>query len=149
MTFIGTVLFAGILKKAGVDFFSVQVAGVKGNILVATWTNVGLLFAWLFNMWPVGKLAQPAKGVVATVGTLGVSLALYALLVNGVKVADYGAVMFGEFCFLWAQVSFAGIGLFDMFSWGYEDDPAGAGPELGAGAAARREPAPVEVGAGV
>jgi hypothetical protein len=149
VTFVGTVLFAGILKRAGIDFFSAEVAGAKGNILVATWTNVGLLFAWLFNMWPVGKLAQPLKGLASTAGTLALSLAIYALLVNGFDAADYGAVMFGQFCFLWAQVSFAGIGLFDVLSWGYEEDPAGAGPVLGDGAsAARREQAPIEVGAG-
>jgi hypothetical protein len=128
VTFIGTVIFAGILTKAGIDFFAANVGGVKGNILVATWTNVGLVFAWLFNMWPVGKLAQPWKGIFSTLGTLGVSLAIYAILTSSFSATDYVAVMFGEFCFLWAQVSFAGIGLFDILSWGYEDDPAGAGP---------------------
>lgn len=128
VTFIGTVIFAGILSKAGIDFFAATVGGLKGNILVATWTNVGLVFAWLFNMWPVGKLAQPWKGIFSTLGTLGVSLAIYAILTSSFSATDYAAVMFGEFCFLWAQVSFAGIGLFDILSWGYEDDPAGAGP---------------------
>jgi hypothetical protein len=128
ITFIGTVIFAGILDRSGIDFFGTGEDGLRGNLLVATWTNVGLVAAWLFNMWPVGKLAQPLKGVLATLGTLALSLLVYALLVNGFAAADYPAVLFGEFCFLWAMVSFAGIGLFDVLSWGYEDDPAGAGP---------------------
>jgi hypothetical protein len=28
---------------------------------------------------------------------------------------------------MWAQVSFAAVGLFNVFQWGYEDDPGGAG----------------------
>jgi hypothetical protein len=28
---------------------------------------------------------------------------------------------------MWAQVSFAGVGLFNVFEWGYEEDPGGAG----------------------
>jgi len=148
VTFIGTVLFAGILKRSGIDFFAATTGGLKGNILVATWTNVGLLFAWLFNMWPVGKLPQPMKGILSTLGTLGISLAIYAVLVGSFGAADLPAVMFGQFCFLWAQVSFAGIGLFDILSWGYEDDPAGAGPELSGGAAVEeRERALAGVGA--
>ncbi len=147
VTFIGTVIFAGILSKAGIDFFSAEVAGAKGNILVATWTNVGLVAAWLFNMWPLGKVAQPLKGILATLGTLGVSLAIYAVLVNAFDPADYAAVIFGLFCFLWAQVSFAGIGLFDVLSWGYEDDPAGAGPELGGSGSAVEPRERVAVGA--
>lgn len=150
VTFIGTVLFAGILKRAGIDFFAADVGGLKGNILVATWTNVGLVFAWLFNMWPYGKLAQPLKGILSTVTTLGISLAIYAVLVGAFAPADYAAVIFGQFCFLWAQVSFAGIGLFDVLSWGYEDDPAGAGPEPRGDqyAVDRRDRGAVEVGSG-
>lgn len=146
VTFIGTVIFAGILTKAGIDFFAADVGGAKGNILVATWTDVGLVAAWLFNMWPFGKLPQPLKGFLATLGTLGVSLAVYAVLVNGFGEADYPAVIFGLFCFLWAQVSFAGIGLFDVFTWGHEEDPAGAGPEFVGGPPIAGEPA-VAVGA--
>jgi hypothetical protein len=130
VTFIGTVIFAGVLSKAGIDFFGADVGGEKANILVATWTDVGLVAAWLFNMWPLGKLPQPAKGVLATLGTLGISLGIYAVLISAFDPAQFGAVIFGLFCFLWAQVSFAGIGLFDILSWGYEEDPAGAGPEL-------------------
>jgi hypothetical protein len=141
VTFVGTVLFAGILTRAGINFFALDEGGQKANILVATWTDVGLVAAWLFNMWPVGKLSQPLKGILATLGTLGISLAIYAVLVSGFSAADYPAVIFGLFCFLWAQVSFAGIGLFDVFSWGYEDDPAGAGPEPGGGLAVGEEPA--------
>jgi hypothetical protein len=150
VTFIGTVLFAGILKRAGIDFFAATVGGLKGNILVATWTDVGLVFAWLFNMWPFGKLAQPLKGILSTVATFAISMAIYAVLVGSFGAADYPKVIFGLFAFLWAQVSFAGIGLFDILSWGYEDDPAGAGPEpRGRGQAVeRRERSPVEVGAG-
>src|SRR5262249_42123692 len=110
--------------------------------------NVGLVFAWLFNMWPFGKLAQPLKGILSTAGTLAISMAIYAVLVGAFGAADYPKVIFGEFAFLWAQVSFAGIGLFDILSWGYEDDIAGAGPEFGTGAAAHRERAAVEVGVG-
>lgn len=140
VTFIGTVLFAAALDKAGVGFFATGEAGAKGGLIVATWTNVGLVLAWLFNMWPVGGLPQPLKGIVATVGSLGLTLAIYALLIASFPRADLGKVLFAEFCFLWAQVSWAGIGLFDALSWGYEDDPAGAGPQLRASAHPEREP---------
>jgi len=142
-TFIGTVVFAGILKRAGIDFFAADNGGVKGNILVATWTNVGLVFAWLFNMWPIGQVRQPLKGTLATAGTLGISLIVYAVLINAFDPSDYAAVIFGEFAFLWAHVTFAGIGLFDILSWGYEDDPSGAGPSLRDRGLGRREAAPV------
>jgi len=147
LTFAGTVVFAGILDKAGIDFFATTTEGLKGNILVATWTNVGLVAAWLFNMWPVGQLRQPLKGILATLGTLGVSLLVYAALIGAFDAADYPALIFGQFCFLWAQVSFAGIGLFDVFSWGYEDDPGGAGP-LPRERAEHGEPLAVELGIG-
>jgi hypothetical protein len=126
-TFLGTVLFAGLLTRAGINFFATTTAGLKGNILVATWTDVGLVFAWLFNMWPVGQLRQPVKGFLATTGSLAISLGIYAALTGAFAASDYPAVIFGLFCFLWAQVSFAGIGLFDVLSWGYEDDPSAAG----------------------
>jgi hypothetical protein len=148
VTFLGTVLFAGILKRAGIDFFAATTGGLKGNILVATWTDVGLVFAWLFNQWPVGKLPQPLKGIVGTVGTLAISLVIYAVLVEGFAATDYPMVIFGLFCFLWAQVSFAGIGLFNILSWGYEDDPAGAGPEPRGALAARGERSAVGLGVG-
>jgi hypothetical protein len=146
VTFVGTVLFAGILDRAGIDFFAADVSGLKGNLLVATWTNVGLVLAWLFNMWPVGRLAQPLKGILATAVSLGVSLTVYAILVNSFDPADYPAVIFGQFCFLWAQVSFAGIGLFDILSWGYEDDPSGAGPERPSGSPGRVHQGAAQVG---
>lgn len=131
VTFIGTVLFSAVLGKAGIGFFEAgTAAGAKGNLIVITWTNVGLVLAWLFNMWPIGGLPQPLKGIVGTLGTLAVSLGIYAILVGAFSPADFEKVTFGEFCFLWGQVSWAGIGLFDVLSWGYEDDPAGAGPQL-------------------
>ncbi|MEN3284313.1 MAG: hypothetical protein V7607_5453 [Solirubrobacteraceae bacterium] len=148
VTFTGTVLLAGILKRAGIDFFAADVAGLKGNIFVATWTDVGLVLAWLFNMWPLGRLAQPLKGVLATAGSLAISLAIYAILTSAFGAADYPAVIFGLFCFLWAQVSFAGIGLFDVLSWGHEENIAGAGPRPRSSRSEQRDGAAIEVGAG-
>jgi hypothetical protein len=57
---------------------------------------------------------------------------VYAVLVSSFGTADLAGVVFGEFALMWALVSFAGVGLFNAFEWGYEEDPGGAGIGLGA-----------------
>ena len=54
--FFGTIVFLAILDEAGTPFFDPGDAGLKAAIFGATWTNVALLGAWLFNNWPVGDL---------------------------------------------------------------------------------------------
>ncbi len=62
------------------------------------------------------------------------------MLVSSFGTAALAGVVFGEFALMWALVSFAGVGLFDAFSWGYEEDPGGAG--IGLGERHRTESAP-------
>jgi hypothetical protein len=123
--FFLTVVFLDVLRLAGINFFGAGDAGVKAAIFAATWTNVGLVSAWLFNNWPAGRLPQPAKGLALTAGSLVLSVAAYAVLIAAV--GNLPALLFGEFAFMWAHVSLAGVGLVDGFSWGYEEDPGGAG----------------------
>ena len=52
------------------------------------------------------------------------SVAAYAILIAAV--GDLNALLFGEFAFMWAHVSLAGVGLVNAYEWGYEDDPGGA-----------------------
>lgn len=130
-TFVGTLAFLAILKIAGTDFFSEGAAAEKAAIFGATWTNVGFVYAWLFNQWPLGDLPQPLKGIVGTGLTLAVTGVVYAVLVSSFGTANLAGVVFGEFALMWALVSFAGVGLFNAFEWGYEDDPGGAGIGLG------------------
>jgi len=140
--FLVTFLMMVILDEAGIDFFGNELEAAKATIWAATWTNVGLLMAWHFNMWPIGKWAQPWKGLAGTAITVGASLLVYAAVVGWVAEADLGKAIFAEFAFMWALVSFSGVGLFDGFSMGYEDDPGGAGPEpRGAARAATPETA--------
>ena len=74
-------------------------------------------------------MPQPLRGIVGTVGTILVSLAVYSLIILAVSTADLATVLFIEFAYMWAQVSFAAVGLFNVFQWGYADDPFGAGVE--------------------
>ncbi len=124
-----TVLFLAILHRAGIDFFAGGDAGLKAAIFGVVWTDVGISLAWLFNMWPIGRLPQPLKGIAGTAGTIGVSLAIYAVLVGAFASADLPAVLFAGFAVLWAETCLAAVGLFNVFVWGYEDDPGGAGVE--------------------
>lgn len=119
-----TLAFLGVLRAAGISYLASGDAGVKAAIFAATWTNVGLVSAWLFNNWPVGGWPQPLKGITATLGSLGLSVAAYAILIAAV--GDLNALLFGEFAFMWAHVSLAGVGLVNAYEWGYEDDPGGA-----------------------
>ena len=66
------------------------------------------------------------------------------MLVSSFGTADLAGVVFGEFALMWALVSFAGVGLFNAFEWGYEEDPGGAGIGLGErlGQPAEHEPPP-------
>lgn len=130
-TFAGTVAFLAILHIAGTDFFETGTAGGKAAIFGATWTNVGFVYAWLFNQYPLGDLPQPLKGIAGTAGTLAVTGVVYAVLVSSFGAADFAGVVFGEFALMWALVSFAGVGLFNALEWGYEEDPGGAGIGLG------------------
>jgi hypothetical protein len=123
-----TLLFLGLLRAAGISFLLSGDAGLKGAIFAATWTNVGLVSAWLFNNWPVGDWPQPARGLALTLGSLGLGIAGYAVLIAAV--GDLNALLFGEFAFMWAHVSLAGVGLVNAYEWGYEDDPGGAGAGL-------------------
>jgi len=127
--FATTLAFVAILHRAGIDFFGTGDAALKGAIFGVTWTNVGIALAFLFNMWPIGKWPQPLKGITGTLGTVGVSLAIYAVLVGSFG-SNLLGLLFGEFAFLWAEVTFVGPGLFNVWLWGYEDDPGGAGLEL-------------------
>ena len=143
--FAGTVAFLAILHIAGTDFFAGGAAAEKAAVFGATWTNVGFVYAWLFNQYPFGDLPQPLKGIVGTAGTLAVTGVIYAIVVGSFATSELTAVVFGEFALMWAIVSFAGVGLFDAFSWGYEEDPGGAG--IGLGERLERpasSPAPVE-----
>lgn len=123
--FFLTVVFLDILRVCGISYFGAGDAATKAAIFGATWTNVGLVSAWLFNNWPLGKLAQPVKGLALTVGSLALSVAAYAILIGAVT--NLAALLFGEFAFMWAHVSLAGVGLVNGFELGYEDDPGGAG----------------------
>lgn len=148
----GTVGFLAVLKVAGTDFFSSGAGAEEAAIFGATWTNVGFVYAWLGNQWPIGDLPQPLKGILGTIGTLVVSGAIYALLRNSFSIGQLPAVVFGEFALMWALVSFAGIGLFNVFEWGYEDDPGGANIGLGKRFArvprtAEQAPSPAPAGA--
>jgi hypothetical protein len=127
VTFAVTVTFLAILDRAGANFFGSGDEALRAAIFGATWTNVGLLLAWLFNMWPIGRWSQPLKGITGTVGTVAVSLLIYAVLMSLAGPAALPAILFGEFAFMWAQVSFAAVGLFNVFEWGHEEDPGGAG----------------------
>jgi hypothetical protein len=127
VVFFLTLVFLGILRLAGMNFFALGSAGVKAAIFGATWTNVGLLSAWLFNNWPVGHWPQPVKGISLTLGSLALSMAAYAAaLAAGPSLS---ALLFGEFAFMWAQVSLAGVGLANAYEWGYAEDPGGAGAQ--------------------
>jgi hypothetical protein len=127
VVFATTLLFLAILHRAGIDFFATGEAGLKGALFGVTWTNVGIALAFLFNMWPIGHLRQPLKGILGTAGTIAVSLVIYLVLVA--TFSNLLAVVFGSFAFLWAQVTFVGPGLFGAWTWGYEDNPGGAGIE--------------------
>jgi hypothetical protein len=129
--FAGTVAFLAILHIAGTDFFAGGTAAEKAAVFGATWTNVGFVYAWLFNQYPFGDLPQPLKGIVGTAGTLAVTAVIYAVVVGSFAASELTAVVFGEFALMWAIVSFAGVGLFNAFEWGYEEDPGGAGIGLG------------------
>jgi hypothetical protein len=129
VTFFLTFAMLVLLNLVGIGFFAPGDPGLKAAIFGATWTNVGLLLAWLFNMWPIGTMPRPLKGIVGTVGTILVSLAVYSLIIQAVSAADLATVLFIEFAYMWAQVSFAAVGLFNVFQWGYADDPLGAGVE--------------------
>lgn len=124
-----TLLFLAILHRAGTDFFAGGDAGLKAAIFGVIWTDVGISLAWLFNMWPIGRLRQPLKGAVATLGTIAVSYGIYALVVGAVSADQLPAVLFAGFAFLWGETCFAAVGLFNVWTWGYEDDPGGAGIE--------------------
>ena len=126
-TFTLTVAFLAVLDRSGVGFFGDGDPALKAAIFGATWTNVGLVLAWLFNMWPIGHWPQPLKGITGTLGTIAVSLLVYAAVMGMAGPGDLPAILFGQFAFMWAQVSFAGVGLFNVFEWGYEEDPGGAG----------------------
>lgn len=136
----GTIGFLAILKVCGTDFFATTAAAEKAAIFGATWTNVGFVYAWLGNQWPLGDLPQPLKGILGTLGTLAVTGVVYALLRDAFSITQLPAVVFGEFALMWALVSFAGIGLFNVFEWGHEDDPGGAGVGLGGRLARGRRP---------
>lgn len=125
--FIATFLMLALLNRAGIGFFEPGEPGLKAAIFGATWTNVGLILAWLFNMWPIGTWSQPLKGIVGTGGTLLVSGAIYLWIVSAFPLGDLPKVLFAQFAYMWAQVSFAAVGLFNVFQWGYEEDPGGAG----------------------
>lgn len=133
--FFLTLVFLDVLRLAGINFFAAGPAGIKAAIFAATWTNVGLVSAWLFNNWPVGDWPQPAKGLTLTAGSLVLSVAAYAIVIAAV--GNLSALLFGEFAFMWAHVSLAGVGLVNAYELGYEDDPGGAG---------LRRPAPVLAG---
>jgi hypothetical protein len=123
-----TLVFLKVLQVTGIGFFSAGDASVKAAIFAATWTNVGLISAWLFNNWPVGDWPQPVKGLTLTVGSLLISIAGYAALTG--LVGNLPALLFGEFAFMWAHVSLAGVGFVNAYEWGYETDPGGAGAGL-------------------
>jgi len=150
--FAGTVAFLAILHLAGTDFFVAGTGAEKAAIFGATWTNVGFVYAWLFNQWPLGDLPQPLKGVAGTLGTLAVTGVVYAVLIGAFATSDLAGVVFAEFALMWALVSFAGIGLANAFEWGYEEDPGGAGIGLGRalerGSRVEKEGAPAGVPAG-
>lgn len=128
--FAATMAFLAVLHLAGTDFFASGNDGLKAAIFGAIWTNVGLVLAWLFNMWPIGDWPQPLKGFTATAGTLALSALVYVVFMITVASSALEIVLFGQFAFMWAQVSLAGVGLFNVFQWGYEDDPGGAGAGL-------------------
>lgn len=123
-----TLIFLKVLQVAGIGFFSAGDASVKAAIFAATWTNVGLISAWLFNNWPVGDWPQPLKGLTLTIGSLLISVVGYVVATG--LVSDLPALLFGEFAFMWAHVSLAGVGFVNAYEWGYESDPGGAGAGL-------------------
>jgi hypothetical protein len=129
VTFFLTLVMLLIFNSAGIGFFASGVPGLKAAIFGATWTNIGLIWAWLFNMWPIGTMPQLLKGIVGTVATILVSLVIYSVIILAVPAVNLATVLFIEFAYMWAQVSFAGVGLFNVFQWGYADDPLGAGVE--------------------
>ena len=96
VTFIGTVLFAGILKQCRDRLLRRRGGGRRATSSSRRGPTSACVFAWLFNMWPFGKLAQPLKGILSTVTTLAISLAIYAVLVGGFARGRLpGAVIFG------------------------------------------------------
>jgi hypothetical protein len=129
VVFVLTFAMLGAFWVLDMGFFQGGARTAKAAIFGATWTNVGLLLAWAFNMWPIGTLSRPVKGVVGTVGTLAVAVPIHLALVSTFADA-LGMVVFAQFAYMWAQVSFEGPGTFDFYSWGYEDDPGGAGVDF-------------------
>jgi hypothetical protein len=89
---------------------------------------------------PQGEARQPLSGLANAAWALGFLPLVMLFLPKLAGLAPIGIP------YIWFPIALAGIGLFDVLSWGYEDDPAGAGPELGGDAAMEhRERATVAV----
>jgi hypothetical protein len=104
-----TLIMALVLKQAGMDLFTTT----TGPTFAAVWTTVGLGFLWQFNMWPFSRLAQPTKGIVATIASLIVSLVFYGATVALFGQANIVQGLYWWFNILWVQVFLMAPGLYD------------------------------------
>lgn len=105
-----TLLMALFLKQVGMDLFTTT----AGPVFAAIWTTVGLGILWQFNMWTFTRLPQPTKGIVASVVSLMISIALFVAtdLIFG---RENLQGLYWWFNILWVQVFLMAPGLYDGF----------------------------------
>jgi hypothetical protein len=112
-----TLLMALFLKQAGIDLFTTT----TGPIFAAIWTTVGLGLLWQFNLWPFTHLAQPTKGIVASITSLVITIGFYLLTV-ALFSQDLTQGLYWWFNILWVQVFLMAPGLYDGVSL-WQSDP--------------------------
>jgi hypothetical protein len=112
-----TLLMALFLKQAGIDLFTTT----TGPIFAAIWTTVGLGLLWQFNLWPFTHLAQPTKGIVASITSLVITIGFYLLTV-ALFSQDLTQGLYWWFNILWVQVFLMAPGLYDGISL-WQSDP--------------------------
>jgi hypothetical protein len=127
VVFLLTLIMLGAFNFLNMGFFDSGAPGLKASLFVATWTNVGLLCAWMFNLWPVGTLKPPLRGMIGLLGTLLVSIIIYLWLMATFSEQALPALIFWQFSYMWGMMFFAGPGYANVFWWGYEENPLGAG----------------------
>lgn len=113
-----TLIMALFLKQVGMDLFTTT----TGPTFAAIWTTVGLGILWQFNMWPFTRLSQPAKGIVASLVSLGVSVLLYGVTLQIVGQDNIVQGLYWWFNILWVQVFLMAPGLYDGLNL-WQDEP--------------------------